>query len=64
MAGYVVHQRLERRGERVLEHQVEFGVQLAQHRQVQNATRGVVDAAPRLASGNHLRGVNQRGVVG
>ena len=64
MAGYVVHEWLKRRGERVFEYEVEFGVQLAQHRQVQNAARGVVDAAPRFASGDHLRGVNQRCVVG
>ena len=64
MAGYVVHEWLKRRSERVFEYEVEFGVQLAQHRQVQNAARGVVDAAPRFASGDHLRGVNQRCVVG
>ena len=56
MPGHVVHQRLERRRQRVLEHEVEFGVQFLQHRQVEDATRRGVDAFPRLAGRNHFTG--------
>ena len=54
MPGHVVHQRLERRGERVLEDEVEFGVQFLQHGQVEDASGRGVDAFPRLTSRNHF----------
>ena len=64
MPGHVVHQRLERRRQRMLEHEVEFGVQFLQHGQVEDATGRGVNTRPRLASRNHLGGVGQGGVVG
>ena len=64
MPGYVVHERLEGRRERVLEHEVEFGVQFLQHGQVEDATGRIVNARPRFSGRNHLGGMGQRGVVG
>ena len=64
VASDIVHQRFECRGDGVLEDEVEFGVQLLQHGEVENATGRGVDAAPGLPCGDHFRWMNQRGIIG
>ena len=54
VAGHVVHQGFECRRERVVQHEVQFGVQFPKDRQVQNASGGRVDTAPWLTSRHHF----------
>ena len=63
VAGDVVDQRLEGEPKGVLENEVEFGVELPQHGEVQNAARGSINPAPRLAGRQHLRRLNKGCII-
>ena len=63
VAGHIVHQRLERWGEWVLKHEVEFGVQLAKDGQVEDAAGWGVDARPWLSCWDHFGRMWERGVI-
>ena len=64
VAGDVVHQRFEGWGQGMLEHEVEFRVQLLEDGQVEDAAGRGVDAGPRFTGRYHLGGMRQRGVIG